>query len=124
MIRNLMIEHVGVYRDKAGLTKAVNGIRDIKDRSEKVSMTSSSAQFNLELLTILEFESMVSLAQCIAEGALRREESRGSHSRTDFEKRVDDEWLHHTIAKSGKDGPVFSKKTVDLSVWEPQERKY
>jgi succinate dehydrogenase / fumarate reductase flavoprotein subunit len=87
-------------------------------------MSSSSPIFNLELINYLELEGMLDIALAVAEGALRREESRGSHARTDFEERRDAEWLHHTMASRGKDGPEFSKKTVDLSLWEPQERTY
>ena len=89
-----------------------------------MGIASAGRVFNLELLTVLELEGMLELAQTVAEGALRREESRGSHARTDFPKRDDTSWLHHTLATRGPDGPVFSTKDVDLSLWEPKERKY
>ena len=123
-MRKAMMDHVGVYREKAGLEKAVTRIRDLADRSKNIGLSSSSCRFNLELINALEVEGMLDIALAVAEGALRREESRGSHARVDFEKRVDETWLHHTLARKGKDGPVFSKKDVDLSLWEPQERKY
>jgi len=104
--------------------EALKAIRGLVLKSEKIGLSSSSRLFNLELINALEIEGMLDIALAVAEGALRREESRGSHARTDFEKRVDEDWLHHTIARKGKDGPEFSKKDVDLSIWEPQERKY
>ena len=96
----------------------------MRERLGSLSLTGSSRVFNLELLSAIEVAGMADLAQVVAEGALMREESRGSHARTDFTERVDAAWLHHTLARSGKDGPVFSTKEVDLSLWEAQERKY
>ena len=123
-LRKTMMEHVGVYRDPEGLKQANKDIRKLKADYQDVGLSSSSRLFNLELLTDLELEGMLDLAQTIAEGALKREESRGSHARTDFEKRVDEKWLHHTLARYQPDGPDLGKKEVDLSMWEPQERKY
>ena len=80
--------------------------------------------FNLELISALEFEGMTQLANIIAKGALQREESRGSHYREDFTNRDDEHWLHHTVVHCTSKDLKFSQKDVDLSMWEPQERKY
>lgn len=123
-LRTTMFQNVGVYREAESLQLACDHIRKLKLKYEKVGLTSQSRQFNLELLTALELEGMLDLAQTIAEGALRRTESRGSHARDDYQTRDDENWLHHTLALPGEDGPIFGKKDVDLSRWEPQERKY
>jgi len=123
-LRKLMIEKVGVYREKSGLADAVKKIQEIREAHSSVALSASSHVFNLELITILELDGMIDLAWAMAEGALRREESRGSHARTDFPKRNDETWLHHTIIHRGTDGPAFSTKGVDLSLWEPRERTY
>lgn len=123
-LRKSMMDHVGVYRDPEGLKQAKEDVKRLKEEYGQIGLSSSSRLFNLELLTDLELEGMIDLAMTIAEGALKREESRGSHARTDFEKRVDEKWLHHTLARYTPDGPKMDKKDVDLSIWEPQERKY
>ena len=50
---------------------------------------------------------MVDLALAVAAGAVARTESRGSHSRTDFPARDDEDWLqaHHgpLHAPAGRD---------------------
>ena len=41
---------------------------------------------------------MLEIAEMIVAGAIPREESRGSHWRTDFPIRDDQNWLKHTMA--------------------------
>ncbi len=123
-LRTTMFQHVGVYREAESLQLACDHVRQLRAQYAQVGLTSQAREFNLELLTALELEGMLDLAQTIAEGALRRTESRGSHARNDYQTRDDENWLHHTLALPGKDGPVFGKKDVNLSRWEPQERKY
>lgn len=123
-LRKMMIEKVGVFRTKEELAKAVDSIRALRERFREISLSSSTRVFNLEFQTALEMEAMIDLAWVIAAGALRREESRGSHARIDFPERDDEHWLKHTIAMCTPDGPQFSDKDVDISIWEPVERKY
>jgi fumarate reductase flavoprotein subunit len=41
---------------------------------------------------------MLKLAQCVAYGALQRNESRGAHYRADFPRRDDRNWMRRTLA--------------------------
>jgi succinate dehydrogenase / fumarate reductase flavoprotein subunit len=81
-------------------------------------------RFNQELYNALELEPMMDLAEIILLGALQREESRGSHARVDFPARDDSRFLAHTMALPGDAGPELSFKPVEVTVWQPQERKY
>jgi succinate dehydrogenase / fumarate reductase flavoprotein subunit len=123
-LRQTMIEKVSVFRNKEDMKEAVETIKAIKERFQSIAFSTSSKSFNLEFQTALELEAMLDLAWIIAAGALRREESRGGHFRTDFPDRDDEKWLKHTIATYAPDGPKFSNKEVDVSIWEPVERKY
>ena len=120
----IMSDNVGVYRNKKDLAFAVNELEKLKEEAKDLYMTSKSKIFNIELMSALDLEGMITLGQIITKGALLREESRGSHARTDFKTRDDEKFLHHTLAYKGDKGPLFSKKDVDISIWEPQERRY
>ena len=48
---------------------------------------------------------MLELAEVTVASALPRAESRGAHSRVDFPKRDDQNWLKHTLAYYTRDGP-------------------
>jgi succinate dehydrogenase / fumarate reductase flavoprotein subunit len=64
------------------------------------------------------------VALATALGALYREESRGSHARTDFPARDDDTWLMHTLAYFDPAGPRLDYKPVELGLYQPKERIY
>jgi succinate dehydrogenase / fumarate reductase flavoprotein subunit len=67
---------------------------------------------------------MLEIAEVVAEGALRRNESRGSHYKEDFPERNDGEWLKTTVAIYFPDGPKFRYDEVDTSLIKPRLRRY
>jgi succinate dehydrogenase / fumarate reductase flavoprotein subunit len=79
---------------------------------------------NQAVIFTRQFENMLELARLITLGALRRDESRGSHYKPDFPNRDDANWLKTTLAKWTADGPEFSDEAVDTSLVQPKERKY
>ena len=62
--------------------------------------------------------------EVVALGAIAREESRGSHSRTDFPERDDGTWLVHTLAYMEEDGPRLEYEPPTLGIFEVKERVY
>ena len=81
--------------------------------------------FNTDLTEALELGYMLDLAETIVAGALAREESRGAHYRTDFEKRDDVNWLAHTLILKASGGMLnISKKPITITTFEPKERNY
>jgi succinate dehydrogenase / fumarate reductase flavoprotein subunit len=99
-------------------------LRRLKERCGHIGLRNAGGVFNLDLMRTLELEGMVDLALCVAEGALARTESRGSHSRTDHPARDDERWLKHTLAYHTPEGPRLEYAPVTLGTFEPQERKY
>jgi len=68
---------------------------------------------------------MVDYAEAIAAGARHRTESRGAHSREDYEERNDEDWLKHTLFHSDANGSYeFDDKEVVITRFEPKERSY
>ena len=73
----------------------------------------------------VELGFLVDLAEVITRSALNRTESRGAHSREDFPKRDDENWLKHTlIYREGEGEYRFDYKPVTITRFQPQERKY
>ena len=61
----------------------------------------------------------------VAESARARTESRGAHYRLDYEKRDDEQWLHHTMAFAGDKVELrYRPVTIFYDRYPPQERKY
>jgi fumarate reductase flavoprotein subunit len=73
----------------------------------------------------LELSFMLDVAQAIVSSALRREESRGAHQRTDFPSRDDRRFLAHSLIHPNSDGScVVEYLPVTITRWPPGERVY
>ena len=114
----------GVFRTGEQLAQSVEAVRSLKARYERVTVRHRGAVFNTALINTLELGFMLDLAETMAAGGLAREESRGSHSRRDFPKRDDENWLKHTQALWSPEGPRLQYTPVTMTQWEPEERKY
>jgi succinate dehydrogenase / fumarate reductase flavoprotein subunit len=124
VVRATLQEKAGIYRGAAQLEEAVALIRGQRRELARLTVGHPDTRLNQELYNALELESAVDLAEIISLGALRREESRGSHARTDFPRRDDARFLAHTIAACSPDGPVLTSRPVAITTYQPQERKY
>lgn len=120
----VMVEKVGIFREKTALESAAKDVQLLKRRSANVCVEDSSRTFNTSLTEALESSYAFDLAEVIVAGALARKESRGAHSRLDFPKRDDDKWLKHTLATFTVKGPKLSYKPVTLTRFKPEARGY
>jgi L-aspartate oxidase len=86
-IQDLMWRQVGLFRDREGLTQALTVLepawRAIDARIADGEPLDAAAWRQASILTV---------GRLIARAALRREESRGGHFRSDFPKRDDIHW--------------------------------
>jgi succinate dehydrogenase / fumarate reductase flavoprotein subunit len=123
-LADVMMDNVGVYRDAALLTAAQAKVRELKERYEAVSIADCGSVFNTDLLEANEQGYLLDLAEAMVAGALARTESRGAHSREDFPERNDAEWLKHTLAFKGANGPTLRYKPVSITRFEPKPRTY
>lgn len=123
-LKNIMSEKAGVFRDKRNLTEALEGIAELRERFKKAYVAGSCLRYCQEFVTIVEFDSMLDIGEVILLGALKREETRGSHFRLDFPKRDDNRWLKHTLVSRTDRGPRIDFKEVKIGKYKPVERKY
>ena len=115
----------GIFRDEATMKEGLDKLVALKARLRKAKLRHTGGVWNLDMIRTMELEGMLDVALAIASGALVRTESRGSHARTDWDKRDDERWLRHTLAYyQGDDPPKLDYKPVDMGLFEPQERKY
>lgn len=124
-LQESMTINAGVFRNKESLQKQKEKIRELKNRFKRIYVSDKSKTFNTELQEAIEFGHMLDYSACIVEGALIREESRGSHFRDDFPRRDDERFLKHTFAKVTENGDIsIEYADVVLGKFEPQERTY
>ena len=67
---------------------------------------------------------MLELAEVISHSALERKESRGSHQRTDYKERNDENFLRHSLAFQTDAESRIEYKEVVITKWPPGERVY
>ena len=83
-LRRLMWKHVGPFRDRGGLTSALEHIRAMRDDDLPRVPVPRDTAFAIELADRQELRSALLVAEAVAVAALAREESRGAHQRDDF----------------------------------------
>jgi succinate dehydrogenase / fumarate reductase flavoprotein subunit len=122
-----MSDHAFIFREKPTLEKGMQALRTVREAATTMTVQDKSKTFNTDLVNLLETEFLVDIAQPIMLGALRREESRGAQSRTDFPERDDKNWLKHTLMHfKGKttDPEVDYSRPVTITKWQPMVRTY
>ncbi len=123
-MRQTMNERAWIYRRGDGLEEGVRKIKELRLRFENIRVEDKDRTFNTGMLNALQLDFMLDLAEVTMVCALNRTESRGAHSRTDFPKRDDPNWLKHTLAYSSKDGPRLDYGPVAITRWQPVARTY
>jgi succinate dehydrogenase flavoprotein subunit len=107
------------------MENALDVVKDLKERFKHVRVADTGKIFNMDLMNAWELGNLLDLAEITTISALNRTESRGGHSRDDFSKRDDQNWLKHTLAWVDPDGKVDLKyKPVVITKYQPKERVY
>ena len=97
-MEEIMMEKVGIFRNGEDLQEAVDELEELYKRGKNIEVfRSKSRAANPALVNAYRTQKMLKVALTVAYGALLRTESRGAHSREDFPKRDDENWLKRTI---------------------------
>ncbi len=124
-MQHIMEGSAGIYRSGTALTEAAGKLRQLQERFRAIALHDHSRTFNTELTAALELSYMLDVAETIVQSALRREESRGAHQRTDFPARDDQRYLAHSLAFRNADGSCrIEYLPVTITRWPPGERVY
>ena len=70
-MNNAMSDNVFIFRDKTGLTTAVENLRQVREAAQTMTVMDKSKTFNTDLVSLLETEFLVDVAMPIALGALK-----------------------------------------------------
>jgi succinate dehydrogenase / fumarate reductase flavoprotein subunit len=120
-----MNEYVAVFRDEAGLKKAHEIVRGLKEEAAVAAIDDRGSVFNQDVIAAIELGYMLDVAETIVVGAIERKESRGAQWRLDYPGRNDEDWLKHIdISLNGGDVPQVSYSPVTITRWQPEERTY
>jgi succinate dehydrogenase / fumarate reductase flavoprotein subunit len=123
-MRRIMKEKVWIFRRDDELLSALKEIRQLKERFKNVKIEDEGRPFNTGLVEALQLDFTLDLAEVTIASALARTESRGAHSRLDYPKRDDENWLKHTLAYYTQNGPRLEYIPVTITKWPPSARAY
>jgi succinate dehydrogenase / fumarate reductase, flavoprotein subunit len=124
-LQEWMMDKCGIFRTEADLKAMVGKLNELKERFKNISIQDKGTVFNTDLMEALEMENLLLNAEATVYSALNRNESRGAHTREDFPKRDDDNWMKHSFITQNDSGePKIKYKPVTVTRYKPMERKY
>lgn len=110
-IAQTMWKYVGIVRNEEDLKKGLDEILKIKLESKNVQAKGARA-YNQSWADSLAVWNMVLDCEAIIRSALARKESRGAHTRSDFPKKDDENWIVNIITEQ-KEGQM-SQQTIPV----------
>jgi succinate dehydrogenase / fumarate reductase flavoprotein subunit len=119
-----MMVNCGIFRDEKKLKEQLKVIKSLQEQFKWIEVGYKGQRFNTELLDAIELGNMLDFVETIVVGGLARTESRGAHSRTDYPKRDDANWMKHTLAWKTEAGVRLDYKPVVITRFKPEERKF
>ena len=122
-LTDTMNEKAYVYRNETDLIDGLKIIRQLKEQTWK-HVDDKAKEYNTNFTNVMELDSMFRVAEIVLLGAINRTESRGAHARTDYAKRDDVNFLHHTLAYYDLYEPIMKKYPVTITRYQPVERRY
>ncbi len=108
-LQEVMENYVGIVRTDEDLQTGIEQLAKIKEKAKNVKAHGAS-QFNPGWHEALSVRSLVVTAEAVARAAQIRQESRGAHTRIDYEGERE-EWLgYNIVSRKGKDGEMEVEK--------------
>lgn len=117
-LRQVMTNNVSVFRTEESMIEAIQTLNELKMRSEKTALASTSLSMNQELVQRWELDNLLTVAMVICEAARARKESRGAHFRDDYPDRQD-QYNYHTLVSMTQYGAVdLNRREIDRTLFD------
>ncbi len=125
-LQRTMQNHFGVFRTEDVMQEGLTKLNALNERLKSAALTDSSLVFNTAKIEALELENLMITARATALTAITRTESRGAHSREDFPKRDDANWIKHLLYMSDHsiDSRAVNMQPKEVNAFPPKERVY
>lgn len=126
-MQRVMQSDFGVFRTGEFMEQGLQKLHILRERLAHANLVDKSEVFNTERVTALELDNLMATAIASAQSAMVRTESRGAHSREDFPKRDDANWIKHTMYFMEQDTIDYRPVNVSpkyVEPFEPKERVY
>ena len=102
-LRELMQDKVGIIRTGSDLLQAIEQLDQMYEKVDQLKAHGSS-QYNPGWHEAISMEALITTSMIVARAAMMREESRGAHTRLDFEGEREEWSKYNIVARKGADG--------------------
>jgi succinate dehydrogenase / fumarate reductase flavoprotein subunit len=113
-LQKVMQQLVGIVRLGTELQKALAEIERVKKDIEKVK-AHASPQFNPGWNAAIDLNNLIVTAEAVTMAALAREESRGGHSRIDFQGEHEEGLTYNVVLKKDQNGKIQLQKVARVA---------
>jgi succinate dehydrogenase / fumarate reductase flavoprotein subunit len=104
-LQTMMQDLVGIVRKEDEIRRALDALRNLRDRAKKVSVT-GNREYNPGWHTALDLQSLLTVSEIVARAALERKESRGGHFRDDFPEKDPNYGKFNIVVRKGPGGEM------------------
>ena len=108
-LQDLMGKHVGIIREGPEIAEGIEKLAALRARIANVKAHGAS-QYNPGWHEALSLSSLITTSEAVARAALMREESRGAHTRLDFQGEREEWGKVNIIVYKGDDGEMKVEK--------------
>ena len=110
-LQELMQNNVGIVRTDELLSEGIGGLSNLWEKFNNVK-ADGACQFNPGWHEAISLRNLLVTSESVARAARMREESRGAHTRVDFEGERD-EWLkYNVVIKKSDEGNMLAEKLL------------
>jgi succinate dehydrogenase/fumarate reductase flavoprotein subunit len=119
-IQRIMWDKVGVEKDEASLTEAIEALGRIRvELLPRMHIRNPTRRANYAWLEAIEATNMVDVCELVARSSLERRESRGPFLRRDYPMTDNERWLAANVLERTGNGMRFEKRPYELPFFRP-----
>ncbi len=108
-LQDIMNKDCNIVRSGDGLERAIAELNKLKEKASRIQVSGAS-QYNPAWHEALSLRSMIVVAEAVVRAALVRQESRGAHTRLDFEGECDEWGKLNVVVRKKSDGSMSVNK--------------
>lgn len=125
-LKKVMQADFGVFRTGKFMENGLKRLLELRENLKNAKLVDISSTYNMARVEAFELDNLTAVALATAFCANKRTESRGAHSREDYPKRDDENWIKHIVIY-GDDRITYrpvNEKPLIVPPFKPVVRKY
>lgn len=123
-IQRACFNALGPIRKGPAIEQSIKELERIKKYDlPRMALRDDVQQYNTEWKQAIENLNMIDIAEACCKASLMRTETRGSHYRSDYPTRDDENWLSNIVVKKTKSGMKLTKTPIVTSELSPEQIK-